>query len=163
MVGTMADILLRSMVPDDWSEVSALTYDSINEWYRAHGGSDIFRGPKDVCRLFCEVYEQLAPGCCLVAEDASNGRLAGSCFYHPRPTHISVGIMNVHPSYFEQGVGRRLLSEIVGLADQAGKPMRLASSTLNLDSICELHFGQSRGPWTRPSGIVLPTFMPETG
>ncbi len=28
---------------------------------------------------------------------------------------------------------------------------------------CELHFGQSRGAWTRPDGIVMPTFMPETG
>jgi hypothetical protein len=28
---------------------------------------------------------------------------------------------------------------------------------------CELHFGQSRGEWTKPDGIVMPTFMPETG
>jgi hypothetical protein len=29
--------------------------------------------------------------------------------------------------------------------------------------VCELHFGQVRGPWTPPRGIVMPTFMPETG
>jgi hypothetical protein len=28
---------------------------------------------------------------------------------------------------------------------------------------CELHFAQSRGLWTAPTGIVMPTFMPETG
>ena len=28
---------------------------------------------------------------------------------------------------------------------------------------CELHFAQSRGTWTPPTGIVMPTFMPETG
>jgi GNAT superfamily N-acetyltransferase len=28
---------------------------------------------------------------------------------------------------------------------------------------CELHFAQIRGPWTPPIGIVMPTFMPETG
>jgi hypothetical protein len=28
---------------------------------------------------------------------------------------------------------------------------------------CELHFGQVRGPWTAPTGVVMPTFMPETG
>jgi hypothetical protein len=28
---------------------------------------------------------------------------------------------------------------------------------------CELHFAQVRGRWTEPLGVVLPTFMPETG
>jgi hypothetical protein len=28
---------------------------------------------------------------------------------------------------------------------------------------CELHFAQCRGSWTRPIGVVMPTFMPETG
>jgi hypothetical protein len=28
---------------------------------------------------------------------------------------------------------------------------------------CELHLAQSRGAWTKPDGIVMPTFMPETG
>jgi hypothetical protein len=27
---------------------------------------------------------------------------------------------------------------------------------------CELHFAQVRGPWTPPTGIAMPTFMPET-
>ena len=33
--------------------------------------------------LFCRVYEDLDPGCCVLAE--SDGQLLGSCFYHPRP------------------------------------------------------------------------------
>ena len=28
---------------------------------------------------------------------------------------------------------------------------------------CELHFAQVRGAWTAPAGVVMPTFMPETG
>ena len=28
---------------------------------------------------------------------------------------------------------------------------------------CELHVAQSRGPAQAPRGIVMPTFMPETG
>ena len=28
---------------------------------------------------------------------------------------------------------------------------------------CELHFGQVRGEWSAPNGVVMPTFMPETG
>jgi len=27
---------------------------------------------------------------------------------------------------------------------------------------CELHLAQVRGPWTAPTGIAMPTFMPET-
>jgi hypothetical protein len=28
---------------------------------------------------------------------------------------------------------------------------------------CELHLAQARGHWQAPDGIVMPTFMPETG
>jgi hypothetical protein len=28
---------------------------------------------------------------------------------------------------------------------------------------CELHFGQTRGQWQDPVGVIMPTFMPETG
>jgi hypothetical protein len=84
--------------------------------------------------LFCEVYEALDPGCCVVAEDAGTGRLVGSCFYHPRQTHVSLGIMNVHPNYFGRGVARRLLGFIVDFAERSGRPVRLVSSAMNLDS-----------------------------
>jgi GNAT superfamily N-acetyltransferase len=130
----MAEFELRAMVSEDWCEVSALIYDSINCWYRNHGFPEIFQGPKDVCRLFCEVYEQIDPGRCLVAVETATGKIAGSCFYHPRSTHVSLGIMNVHPDYFGQGVGSRLLKQVVQFADELGRPMRLVSSTMNLDS-----------------------------
>jgi GNAT superfamily N-acetyltransferase len=125
---------LRAMKPDEWNEVAALIHDSTNAWYQAHGRSRIFGGPKDDALLFCQVYERLDPGCCVVAADSVQGRLAGSCFYHPRPTHVSLGIMNVHPDYFGRGVARRLLQFITDLADAQGKPLRLVSSVSNLDS-----------------------------
>jgi hypothetical protein len=28
---------------------------------------------------------------------------------------------------------------------------------------CEIHFSQIRGAWQQPTGVVMPTFMPETG
>lgn len=130
----MATIRLRTMGVDDWPAVAALIYDSTNAWYQAHGRPPIFSGPKDNAKLFCSVYEQLDPGCCVLAEDAATGGLAGSCFFHPRPTHMSLGIMNVHPDYFGRGVARQLLQYIVDLADQRATPMRLVSSALNLDS-----------------------------
>ena len=130
----MADLEFKTLVPDQWSDVSALIYDSTNMWYQSHGFSEVFRGPKDVCRLFCEVYERIDPGRCLLAIDTKTERVVGSCFYHPRDTHVSLGIMNVHPGYFGQGVGSRLLCKVVELADAENKPMRLISSAMNLDS-----------------------------
>jgi GNAT superfamily N-acetyltransferase len=130
----MLDFELRIMKGDQWSEVAALIYDSTNIWYKNHGSSEVFRGPKELCRLFCEVYEQLDPGCCLVAVEPQSSRVAGSCFYHPRDSHVSLGIMNVHPDYFGKGVGSGLLRRVVELAEAENKPMRLISSALNLDS-----------------------------
>lgn len=130
----MGAIVLRTMGPDDWSEVAELIYDSTNAWYQSNGRTPIFTGPKEHVKLFCSVYEQLDPGRCVVAEDTGAGRLAGSCFYHPRSTHVSLGIMNAHPDYFGQGIARRLLKHITDLADEQGKPVRLVSSAVNLDS-----------------------------
>jgi ribosomal protein S18 acetylase RimI-like enzyme len=84
--------------------------------------------------LFCEVYEALDPGCCVLAIDSATQRLMGSCFYHPRPTHVSLGIMNVHDDFFGQGVARKLLAYVTELADEQSKPVRLVSSAMNLDS-----------------------------
>ena len=28
---------------------------------------------------------------------------------------------------------------------------------------CEIHFAQCLGPWQPPSGVVMPTYLPETG
>ena len=74
------------------------------------------------------------PGCCLVVEETQSGQIVGSCFYHPRPTHFSVGIVNVHPAFFGKGVGRRMIAAVCEKADAADLPVRLVSSALNLDS-----------------------------
>ena len=73
-------------------------------------------------------------GVVLLAVDRRGGALAGSCFYHPRPTHVSLGIMNVHPEYFGRGIARLLLRRITDLADERQLPVRLVSSAVNLDS-----------------------------
>ena len=82
-------------------------------------------------RLTADVYEALDPGCCLVALDQA-GALAGSAFFHPRETHVGVGVVTVHPKDFGSGVGRALMDEILRIAN--GKPLRLVSSAMNLDS-----------------------------
>lgn len=78
-----------------------------------------------------EVYEALDPGCCVVAA-AESGSLCGAAFYHPRETHVGVGVVSVHPDAFGRGVGRALMEEIIRRAE--GKPLRLVSSAMNLDS-----------------------------
>jgi len=84
--------------------------------------------------LFCEVYEALDPGCCVIAVNRNTGRVMGSCFYRERETHVSLGIMNAHPNYFGTGVARKLLQFIVDFAERQQKPLRLVSSAMNLDS-----------------------------
>lgn len=125
---------LRTMVPGDFDEVADLIYLSTNSWYQARLGHPVFTGDSSVCRVFPEVYEALDPRCGLVAEHARTGRIIGSCFTHPRETHVSLGIMNVHPNHFGAGVASSLLQRIVAYAESQDLPIRLVSSAMNLDS-----------------------------
>ncbi len=130
----MPDMKIRSMLKEDAAEVAELIYVSINEWYQRYGRPRPFRGSTADTEVYFNVYNKLDPGCGLVAENPRNGRLMGSCFYHPRETHVSLGIMNVHPNYSGQGVAGALVRYITDFADAAGKPVRLVSSAINLDS-----------------------------
>src|SRR5437016_4464009 len=126
---------LRPMTDKDRAEVAELIYISINVWYQKHGRPRIFLGGPHVTEVYYDVYNALSPGCCVVAENPRTGRIMGSCFYHPRPHHVSLGIMNVHPNYFGQGVARALLQHIIDFTDRQGyQALRLTSSALNLDS-----------------------------
>jgi GNAT superfamily N-acetyltransferase len=129
----MDQFRLRRMEPADRAEVADLICISTNYWYRIHGGSDIFPGPA-AAEIFFDVYQALDPGCGVVAENQRTGRLMGSCFVHPRQTHVSLGIMNAHPNYFGSGVARALLKHILDFADSRNQPVRLVSSAMNLDS-----------------------------
>ena len=93
--------------------VAELIHVSTNAWYQDNLNRSIFqRDDASGCLVFPEVYEALDPGCCLVAEE-EGGRLMGSCFYHPRETHVSLGIMNAHPDFAGRGVAGALLAEII--------------------------------------------------
>ena len=124
----------RAMLEEDWLEVAKLIHHSTNSWYLANGKDPIFKGPPSDALLFCQVYEDLDPGCCLIAECKETGKIAGSCFYHPRKTHVSLGIMNVSPDFFGQGIARNLLTKIIQIAEDQSLPVRLVSSAQNLDS-----------------------------
>lgn len=130
----MSEFELRPMEKVDRTEVAELIYLSTNTWYQTHGRPPVISGGPATADVFFDVYEALDPGCGVVAVSTRSGRLAGSCFYHPRPTHVSLGIMNVHPNYFGFGVARALLKHIVDYAEREQKPLRLVSSAMNLDS-----------------------------
>jgi GNAT superfamily N-acetyltransferase len=125
---------LRPLARADWSELMDLIAASLNYWYATHGRPAMFREGPEACAFMPEIYEALDPGCCVVAVRPGTGRLMGGCFWHPRETHVSVGIMAVHPNYFGMGVASRLLRHVTDLADRAGVPTRLVSSAINLDS-----------------------------
>lgn len=123
---------IRPAQPEDFDSVAQLIHLSTNHWYEASRGHTIFDPAEPLaCRLFTDVYEDLDPGCCLVAVTDDN-RITGSCFYHLRETHVSLGIMNTHPDASGLGVARKLLDDIITRA--GGLPVRLVSSTVNLDS-----------------------------
>ena len=122
---------IRTLQTTEWDQLAHLIFNSTNNWYQKNLNRKCFGGSDPlICRIFPEVYETLDPGCCLIAE--IDGVIAGSCFYHPRKTHFSVGIMNADPTFTGQGVARTLLQEIIKRAGK--KPVRLVSSALNLDS-----------------------------
>ncbi len=156
----MSTLQHRPMVPGDRSEVAELICLSTNYWYQAHGFPRIFSGGPDSTVLFFDVYSALPGSFGVVAEDLATGRLAGSCFYHIRPTHVSLGIMNVHPNCFGRGVARGLLEYVIDIANQGGKPLRLVSSAMNLDSY-SLYTRAGFVPRAVYQDMILP--VPESG
>ena len=130
----MNEFELRTMQAADRAELAELIYVSLNTWYETHARPRPYSTGPATTDLFFDVYQALDPGCGVVAVSTYSGRLAGSCFYHPRPTHVSLGILNVHPNYFGRGVARALVQTIVEYADRQQKPLRLVSSAMNLDS-----------------------------
>lgn len=125
---------LRLMEKGDWDEVAQLIYESLRVWFKENLGVDKVSGPWEPMRIFPRVYEALDPNCCILAIDPETGRIAGCCFFHPRPTHISLGIMNVHPDYFGKKAAGPMLRYITDLGKEQGKPIRFVSNAMNLDS-----------------------------
>lgn len=132
------EIQLQVAQVQDRSEIAALIHGSTNAWYRQHGMGEIFSAGAESCGLFVDVYQQLDEGHHWIARDEQEV-ICGSCFFHPRETHLGLGIMNVHPDYFGRGIASRLLAKGDELAGDL--PVRLLSSALNLDSYSLYHRG----------------------
>ena len=122
---------LQRLQPHQYDELAKLLHTALDVWYRTRLNMDRFGTDWEPYRLMGEIYETLDPGCCVVAVDEA-GALIGSAFFHPRELHVGVGVVSVHPTAFGRGVGRALMEEIIRIAN--GKPLRLVSSAMNLDS-----------------------------
>lgn len=127
--------MIRQMQAEDRYEVADLICVSTNYWYQSHGRGPIFSNGPESTAVFFDVYRALdGEEHGIVCVDDDHGWIMGSCFIHPRPTHISLGILNVHPNWFGRGVARELMEYVIDFANRKGKPARLVSSALNLDS-----------------------------
>ena len=62
----MINLSLRRLQPGEWREEAQLIAQSTNAWYQASGKPAIFIGDPGQCEVFCQVYEALDSGCCVV-------------------------------------------------------------------------------------------------
>jgi GNAT superfamily N-acetyltransferase len=131
-----SSLLLRPLAGSDVAEYGEMLHASFNAWYWKHGwGKDYFVCKPQEASIFYDIYNDLTPGSSVAAFDADSGRMAGACFYHPRPCHVSLGIMCVHRDYGGQGVGRSMVDFVLRFTREHGYPCcRLVGSAVNMDS-----------------------------
>jgi ribosomal protein S18 acetylase RimI-like enzyme len=135
MSGDNAAIKLGRLTPDAGEAAARLIHQSLSFWYdRNLNQPDRFGADWEPFLIFPDVYQGLDPDCAVTARDAVSGLLLGVCFYHPRPTHLAVGIVATHPEAGGRGVARAMLQEVLAIADVRKLPVRLVSSLMNLDS-----------------------------
>ena len=129
-------IILRALKDSDIAEHAGMLYSSFNAWYWKRGwGKDYFGCHPQETSIFYDIYNDLTPGHSIAAFDRASNRMMGSCFYHPREHHVSLGIMAVHPDCGGLGVGRKLVSHILDYTKNNDyKSCRLVSSAINMDS-----------------------------
>ncbi|MDH5298745.1 MAG: GNAT family N-acetyltransferase [Desulfobulbaceae bacterium] len=132
----MENMILRPLGDKDVPDFCDMLYSSFNAWYWKHGwGRNYFSCRPQETAIFFDIYNDLTPDCNVAVFDSQTGRLMGSCFYHPREHHVSLGIMSVHPNYFGRGVGKALIDQILAFVRSNNyRSCRLVGSAINMDS-----------------------------
>lgn len=148
-------IHLDRLRPGDEDETARLLHRSLVHWYqtRLNQGARYGTDYRPLL-LFPEVYEALDPGQAIAARHEQTNELVGVCFTHPRETHISVGIVAIAPEIEGRGVARAMVEQAIDMARSQGKPLRLVSSLLNVDSF-SLYTRLGMVPHTMYQDIVL--------
>ncbi|NMA48016.1 MAG: N-acetyltransferase, partial [Lentisphaerae bacterium] len=101
----MSTFTIRHMRERDKWAVAKVICLSTSTWYQAHNMGPRFLGGPKTTEFYYDIYHTLPGSYGLVADDDVSHNILGSCFVHERPTHMSLGIMNVHPSYANRGIG----------------------------------------------------------
>jgi GNAT superfamily N-acetyltransferase len=134
---TLERLVYRPLQTSDVTAYAETLHSAFNDWYWKHGwGKDYFGCSAQETSVFYDIYNDLTPGCSIAAFDlAYEGRVAGACFYHPRPHHVSLGIMCVHPDYWGCGIGRAFVEHILAFVRSHDYPAcRLVGSAINMNS-----------------------------
>ncbi|WP_395733490.1 GNAT family N-acetyltransferase [Prosthecobacter sp.] len=127
-------IAFTALTASDREPIARLLHRALVHWYESRlGQGSRFGDSHEPFMLFPEVYEALDPGQCVTARTDS-GEIVGVCFSHERETHVSVGIVATSPDAGGRGIAKRMMSLVLDKAKRLGKPARLVSSLLNLDS-----------------------------
>lgn len=118
----------------DREPIAQLLHRALVHWYESRLGQGArFGDSHEPFTLFPDVYEALDPGECVTARTESD-EIVGVCFSHERETHVSVGIVATSPDAGGRGIAKKMMSLVLEKAKRLGKPARLVSSLLNLDS-----------------------------
>ena len=128
-------IQVTALSPEDHPAAARLLHQALVHWYESRlGQGSRFGDSHEPFLLFPEVDEALDPGECMAAREARSQELLGVCFSHERETHVAVGIVATAPQSGGRGVARKMMEAVLDKARRLGKPVRLVSSLLNLDS-----------------------------
>ncbi len=118
--------------------VAGLIHRSLVRWYERNLRQGARFGERvEPFLLFPRVYGELDPGEALAVFEGGEvgpSSLVGVCFVHERETHFGLGIVATDPDKTGRGAARAMLEVALARADLVGKPVRLVSSLLNLDS-----------------------------
>lgn len=127
-------IAFTPLAASDHEPLARLLHRALVHWYESRLGQGArFGDSHEPFTLFPEVYEALDPGECVTAR-TDDGEIVGVCFSHERETHVSIGIVATSPDSGGRGIAKKMMSLVLEKAKRLGKPARLVSSLLNLDS-----------------------------
>lgn len=126
---------IRALRSEEHEAAATLIHRSFVHWYETRLGQGARFGPSPAAfRIFPDVYAGLDPGEAMAAFEQDAGKLIGLAFAHPRPSHLTVGLVAVAPEAQGRRVARALIELMLERAGGSGRPVRLLSSVANLDS-----------------------------
>src|SRR5271168_4973794 len=125
---------LRLATPDDAAACGRICYDAFSAINDAHGFAREFPSVEATAGLFGMLLEH--PGFYSVVAER-DGTIIGSNFLDERSTIVGIGPISVDPTVQNQGVGRRLMQDVIDRAASRRVPgVRLCQAAYHRRSLC---------------------------